>query len=382
LNIQHFGLFCGISGMLFGIAVYWSSTLIRGTESANAFLAFIVTYFVMFALSMVTVLSYQFANYRKMRDVIKNDLSLPGAHVESYSYPQIERQFFLSLITNLLLAETILAMCIGAGFLGGDYFHPVFLIGIAIIIATTVVFTAVYYPLGRYFLEICRTKQNFLAAPPLVNNPFEMTLQTISKPVAIDYPKKRGGMFGIMLLAWIGIIGSGIYYFSWYSWDKHPIPLGICAFLFVTLFTVLLLLGKKIKNHRFAIFGNFLFYFCMSGMILALEYIEFGGIYFSEAWTRSFSQEPRNPIHYMNATALLVPVIMLPLLLYYWHKTKQEESDEDKLLREAIARFNPQTMIEDEPVAETQLFPKCWMWILGLYAAAIAVMFCVGVLVL
>ena len=50
--------------------------------------------------------------------------------------------------------------------------------------------------------------------------------------------------------------------------------------------------------------------------------------------------------------------------------------------KEAIARFDPATMTEDEPEVVAKPFPKQWLWILGLYAAAIVVMGCVGVMVL
>ena len=50
--------------------------------------------------------------------------------------------------------------------------------------------------------------------------------------------------------------------------------------------------------------------------------------------------------------------------------------------KEAIARFDPVTMTEDEPEIAAQPFPRRWLWILGLYTIAIVVMGCVGVMVL
>jgi len=381
-GIQYFCLFCSTSGMLFGVSVYWSSTLTGGTGSTTPFFVFIVSYFITLFLSTIVALSFRLIHHRKIKGVLENDLGLLGVQVESYSYPQVERQFFLSLITNILLAETILAICVGAGLFSGDYLHPVFLIGIVIIVAVPAVFTAVYYPLGRYFLEICRTKQNFLAAPPLVNNPFEVTLQTIGKPAELDYPKKIRGMFGIDLLAKIGLIGVGIFYFSWYSWEKHPIPLATCAFLFFALFAVNFALAKRFKKPKISIPVGMLFYVCFLGLILALEHIEFGGFYFSDAWKEAFSQEPRHPIRWMNATAILTPVFIVPLQFYYWYRTKRDENDEKEIrLREAIARYNPATMIADEPEIAAKPFPRHWIWIFGLYAAAIVAAGCVGVLV-
>jgi len=45
----------------------------------------------------------------------------------------------------------------------------------------------------------------------------------------------------------------------------------------------------------------------------------------------------------------------------------------------ASAVFNPVTMTEDEPEVAAKPFPKCWMGIIGLYVAAIVVVWCVGI---
>ncbi|MCL2005972.1 MAG: sigma-70 family RNA polymerase sigma factor [Planctomycetaceae bacterium] len=380
-GIQYYALFCSTAALLLGTLIYWTKPLIS-IEPIYAPAIATVVMLIVVPLSMWIPASFQFACYRKMKRIIENDLGLSEQHVHSYSYQQIEQRFFLSLITNILLAEAIIAICLGASLLGKDYHHPVFLILAACVVVFTVVLTAVYYPLGRYFLEICRTKQNFLAAPPLVNNPFEVALQTIGKrSVSIEYAKKNGGMFGVMLLIWGGLIGCGIYYFTWYSWDKHPVPLAICAVLFVVLFLVHQVLRRRIKRQGIIFFVNVLIYFCIMGLILALEYIEFGGIYFSDAWIAAYFQEPRNPIRHMNISVILVPLLMVPLQFYYWLKAREEPSVGEELFRSAIARYNPATMIADEPEVAAKPFPRHWAWIIGLYGLAIVIAWCVGVLV-
>jgi len=317
-----------------------------------------------------------------MRRIVENDLGLPGEHVESYSYPQIERRFFLSLITNLLLAKTVLALFVVSSTFAGEYIHPAFLIITATIIVVTVVITTVYYPVGRYFLEICRTKQNFLAAPPLVNNPFEVALEESGKHHgSVDHPKKTGAMIGIFLLVWIGIAGVGIWYFSHYSWDKHPILLGICVVLTVLVFWGGTALIKRMKSRRNVSSANILLWLCITALVLALEYIEFGGFYFSAVWTEP--RGSRNVIHVMNLTLLYIAACCIALQFYNWFKARQEDdatSGRDALLREAIARFDPVTMTADEPEVAAKPFPRRWIWILGLYAVAIVVMGCLGVL--
>ena len=115
---------------------------------------------------------------RKLRMIIENDLGLPGQRVESYTYPQVERRFFLSIITNILLAETVLFYVVSCAVISPNQANVSFLLLAKILIGLAVIamIAALYYVLGRYYLELCRTKQNFLATPPLVDNPFEIIL--------------------------------------------------------------------------------------------------------------------------------------------------------------------------------------------------------------
>jgi len=116
-------------------------------------------------------------------------------------------------------------------------------------------------------------------------------------------------------------------------------------------------------------------------LVLALEYIEFGGFYLSAVWTNP--SYPRTMIHIMNWTFILGAALSILLLLCYWFKEGKEEREEsgrDVLLREAIARFDPVTMTADEPEVAAKPFPKRWIWIIGLYAVAIVAMGCLGVL--
>jgi len=419
--VQYCFLFSSIHAVVVGTIFYWASTLCR--MNLPEFLCF----FIMFSFCSLIIIPFQLAHQRRMKRIIEDDLGLseqqgrlPTAgrqcavlhtdtseddltapvgcadatvrrsvayhchRVESYSYPQVERRFFLSLVTNWLLAITIIAVLVGTGVVSGEFHHPAFFYLTLAVIVVAAVATAVFYPLGRYFLEICRTKQNFLASPPLVDNPFEVVLMKSGKHHAsVDHPKKTGGMFGMFLLVWIGYAGGGVWYFAQYSWDKHPILLGIFAVLSVLILWTGSVLIKRMKNRRNAISATILQPLCIAILALALEYIEFGGFYFSDLWTKQ--RDPRNVIHVMNLTALLVIALQMPLQLYHWFKAKREEdtgkeSGRDALLREAIERYNPATMITDEPEVAAKPFPRRWFWIIGLYAAAIVVMGCLGVL--
>ena len=113
---------------------------------------------------------------------------------------------------------------------------------------------------------------------------------------------------------------------------------------------------------------------------LLLEYIEFGGIYF---YTVMAKQHP-SPIPGFTFIVVALTCVTLPLCLLQWYMARREERNENddskRLLREAISRYNPATMIADEPEVAAKPFPRYWIWIIGLYAAAIVVLWCVGVL--
>jgi hypothetical protein len=191
-------------------------------------------------------------------------------------------------------------------------------------------------------------------------------------------------MFGFLLFTWTGSAIFGVYYFSWYSWDKHPVLLGICAFLLTVLFAGEPLLSKRITKQTDASLLAILFFLSTALLIMALEYIESGGIDFTFLWTEPRGFKPFNAVHFANMTMLLVSILQILRQLGIWSRAKREEyrdkeSGKDALIREAIARFDPATMIADEPVAEALPFPRRWIWILGLYASAIVVLYCIGV---
>ena len=120
----------------------------------------------------------------RLKKIIENDLGLPGQRIESYSYPQVERRFLLSLLTNLLLTIALHVSFVGNVLIfSKDAAALSFLFFAQIVGSMTAIAlaTALYYLLGRSLLEICRTKQNFLSAPPLIDNPFEVILVKICK---------------------------------------------------------------------------------------------------------------------------------------------------------------------------------------------------------
>jgi len=120
----------------------------------------------------------------KLKRIIENDLGLSGEYVESYTYPQVERQFFLSLLMNLLLAVMLHVAFVGNVIIFSNDFAALSFLFLAQMIggmAAIALATALYYALGRYLLETCRTKQTFLSAPPLIDNPLEVILLQASK---------------------------------------------------------------------------------------------------------------------------------------------------------------------------------------------------------
>ena len=382
-TLQHYPLFCVVATFVCTSPMFaysWSPeqrTLVLGA-----------TFCFMFLFIFLLCIPLQQAYHQKMKRIVENDIGLPRQHVESYSYQQVERQFFLSIITNLLLAITLLAFVMAAAAREGDIASPEFLI---VALCTTVLvalMTTIYYRLGRYFLEICRTKQNFLVAGPLVDNPFETALGTSGKASAsVDHPKKMGHMFGVLLFGGITFVLGLIWFLSNYSWDKHPITLGICVLTFITFFAILPKLLKPVKcqKKKVSLLG-YLYIFTMLAFIVSLECIEFGGFYLWEVWNQSGSGNSlsNNSLRISHRVMFFIAALALVFLFFHDRKAKQRESSDkdsnrEELLREAIARYNPAEMIADEPEITAKPFPRRWIWIIGLYAAALVVLWCVGV---
>ena len=125
---------------------------------------------------------------QRLKKIVENDLGLPGERIESYSYPQVERRFFLSLLTNLLLAIMLHVAFIGNVIIFNKDAAALSFLFLAQIVGSMAVIalaTALYYVFGRSLLELCRTKQNFLSAPPLIDNSLEVILMRKCKhPIA------------------------------------------------------------------------------------------------------------------------------------------------------------------------------------------------------
>ena len=163
--------------VLFIIAYFWCSTktadwlILHGMNK-------IVANSVIPTFLMIAILGL-LSSKERLKRIVENDLGLSGEHVESCTYPQVERRFFLSLLTNLLLAVILHIAFVGNVIVFSkdvaalSFLFLAQMLGGMLAIALA---TAVYYALGRSLLETCRTKQTFLNAPPLVDNALEVLL--------------------------------------------------------------------------------------------------------------------------------------------------------------------------------------------------------------
>ena len=241
-----------------------------------------------------------------------------------------------------------------------------------------------YYPLGRYFLETCRTKQSFLAAPPLIDKPFETLLKNASmSDNFMSAEKQTGKMYMGQVIYWVGYVVLVIIMFSFYSWDKHPILLGICVALLFPLLWGLSRMYKREKRQSDVALRNTLIMLGFPVFFLLLEYIELGGIYTFSAVAGKPTDFNSYGIHALTFSMVLMSVFLTPLYLFQWYMARREErnerADEQMLLREAIACYNPAAMTADEPEVLAKPFPRRWIWGIGLYAAALVAAWCVGV---
>ena len=382
--LQFYAVFCIVVGVGGSTIFTATSKIFQFHPAGGSILVFIMTFIPL----MLFFLPLQAAYYRKFKRIVENDLGLPGPSVDSYSYSQVERRFFLSLITNILAFETVLGFLVCVTWTDASGNDPKFLLGVLIAIGVAALLGTIYSLLGRYFLEIVRTKENFLATPPLLDHPLEAALLKPGvSPVSVDHPTRAGFMFGPLLLTWIGSAGFGVWYFSLYSWDQHPIALGICAVLMFGVFGVQTIFARKADNQQNVFLVSAIFFVFLPIMVIALEYIEFGGL--SPLWDYVRNPAIRKPggmIHNMNFMWLLMSGFFFLIQFVKWGKAKREadaekESGRETLIREAIAQFKPEELIDDKPIIESKPFPKRWVWVLGIYGVTIVVLWCLGVLI-
>ena len=130
---------------------------------------------------IVLLCSFLFqSRLRRLKGIVENDLGLPGQRFESYTYPQVERRFSLSFLTNLLLALAVHVAFVGNVLIFSNDVSRLSFLFLAQIFGGLLVIAVIatlYYSLGRQLLELCHTRQKFLASPPLVDEPFETILK-------------------------------------------------------------------------------------------------------------------------------------------------------------------------------------------------------------
>ena len=142
----------------------------------------VITFFLIVLLPQFFLLSgviSQSDPKQRLKRIVENDLGLPSQQIESYTYPQVERRFLLSLLTNLLLAIMLHVSFVGNVIIFSNDVAALSFLFLAQIIGGMVVIalvTVFYYLFGRSLLELCRTKQNFLSTPPLIENSLEVIL--------------------------------------------------------------------------------------------------------------------------------------------------------------------------------------------------------------
>lgn len=260
--------------------------------------------------------------------------------------------------------------------------------------------------LGRQLIDMVRSKENFLATPPVIDSPFEVALgRSFKSQVSIDHPRQADKMYGIAVLAWLAIGASAVWFFAnFIDWHQNPLLSGLCILLLFIAAPVHGRIVLRAKNRKSAHLSSALFGLFDAALILLLAKLQSESFSLNSIWKGMNSFENANSLFlmiwpYMFACFTIVSIVSL----IQWSREKplQEElaitnepiSDEDKAIgrwverqadnrnrepfysdediREATERYEP----EDEPVQETCRFPRSWAWICSVYAIMIMVAF-------
>ncbi len=168
------------------------------------------------------------------KQAVLQDLGLPGHEVKSYSVSDIVHVFHRSIVVNMLMLETLLGFTLVLPATDGSA-GPIFIGCTFGFFAFLCLVWFGFYLFGQELIRLCRTKETFLASPPLIDDPFGVALgKTLINPGSIQNMKQAGSMGYVAKFALIALAVGAVWLVSVFvDWNRRPIPTGICVALLV-----------------------------------------------------------------------------------------------------------------------------------------------------
>ncbi len=335
------------------------------TVSGLTILMWSITYTVFWPMLMlITTLTEK--RYRK---IVEHDLGLTGDLVPRYSVADVRRHFHVALFVSFLWAESIYALCVigslyeryGMVFSWGEHWRFSLLTTTLVMAALAGAFFRACYLLGEHLIGLCRSQESIDAAPPVVDNPFEVALGMINKS-SISVDKKEGNAYWLSLCAWIAL-GCGALWFivSFVNWHVAPIPTGICILLFFVFghYHGRMILRTKDKKKMYR--SNAVYLLADALLFLLVLVLQSRSGSLSELWnTIYYGYGHENMVLYFSTG--LASFWCLVAGLHSFVRSLIEKPNNEELERrrqEAIANYRPKTG-ETEATTKKPGFPK-WM---------------------
>lgn len=323
------------------------------------------------------------------KETVESDLGLSSPRVVPFSQQDVERCFHGSLIANILLLETGMALLLSIPLYYGVLTASKIVLSLVVALFLGLALYG-YYLFGKHLLGLCRTREDCLAAPPLVEKPFETALgRTMTQPISIERLPKANAAFRI--LAVLTSLVALVWFASFLDWTKSPILTAICIGGTIAAWAFGGWYGnKRVEEPRNRFLLVAILWLCTFISLCILTVIECGSVSPGVLWEKILAANTRvghNPES--NALYLcmfvLISVFAGLLAMGQWFRlgrqaTVQKETEYDNRLREAVARYEPGGT-EDESTPEPLRFPETWSRICLGYGLAILVVFVIGLII-
>ncbi|GHT44693.1 hypothetical protein FACS189454_02780 [Planctomycetales bacterium] len=326
-----------------------------------------------------------FCRFRSKK-IIESDLGLWHGKVKEYSYPQVERRFYWSLITNVIILETVLVVQVLPQLLGDLLVYSRFLywslLGFAVL-SCLFIYTA--YVFGLHFLKLCRSPASMIEYPPLIDKPFETMLgRKMVNPILMKYNKETKSLFWLNLAVGMGCVCVLLWEVAMLNWQNNPILTAVCVIAVAIGLAAAIFVSPRYESPKQGHLFNGWVALGVAVCFYILACVEINSYALSDFWHNISALPSQSDGHLLSFISLVASIIFVTLasiicfVWYFWLRNREASAagiDYTNRLQEAIAQYAP-TGIEDEP--ETPAFPtRKWFWICFLYGAILLIGFAV-----
>ncbi len=343
---------------------------------------------------MITLLSglvpqiYVRRNLRLFKQVVLHDLGLAGFPGELYSISDIVQVFHRSIIASMLFLETLFGLAIVLP--ATDESANLLYLGCAFgIFALFCLLWFGFYLFGQQLIRICRTKEEFLAASPLVNDPFGIALgKTLISPGSIENLKQAGPMGYVAKFTLVALTLAAVWFLTVFiDWSRRPIPTGICVALGVLFLWWYSRIMKRSANISKKSLNNSLFFLADAVLITLIGVFQSPEGALVSFYSDAITGQTRGVHSAFMSICMLCGAcyFLMGIFCFIQYRFRLAGSDDVKCkingkefdetrLQEAIARYTPEET--GERISDESLkLSKKWCAVFAAYGIIILAVF-------